>query len=118
MPIILPNNTLTAQLPQPRIMVAARSNQIRTIGAKGAVPDPSLVAVQGGLEREGGRVALRSRGQRVAGLHVVRGGEVDAPDARGVVCGAGGQVPNVGGEQDARYVGVVGEEFAHGDDGG
>jgi hypothetical protein len=118
MPIILPNNTLTAQLPQPRIVITTRRNQIRAISAERAVPDPALVAVQGGLEREGGGVALCGAGEGVAGLYVVGGGEVDAPDARGVVGGAGGEVADVGGEEDAGYVGVVGEEFADGDYGG
>lgn len=35
-----------------------------------------------------------------------------------MVGGAGGQVADVRGEEDPRDVGVVGEEFAHGDDGG
>lgn len=118
MPIVLPDDALAAQLPQPRVVIAARGDEVRAVGAEGAVPDPSLVAMQGGLEREGGGVALRGGGQGVAGLHVVGGGEVDAPDARGVVRGAGGEVPDVGREENAGDVGVVGEEFAHGDDGG
>ena len=118
MSIILPDNTLTAQLPQPRIVITARSNQVRAVSTKSAVPYPALVAVQGGLEREGGGVAFRGSGEGVAGLYVVGGGEVDAPNARGVVRGAGGEVPDVWREEDAGDVGVVGEEFADGDDGG
>lgn len=118
MSIILPNNTLTAQLPQPRIMITTRRHQIRAIGTKRTIPDPALVAMQGSLEREGGGVALLGAGQSVARLYVVGGGEVDGPDAGGVIGGAGGEVPYVGGEEDARDVGVVGEEFADGDYGG
>lgn len=43
---------------------------------------------------------------------------VDGPDAGCVVGGAGGEVPDVGGEEDACDVGVVGYEFAYGHDGG
>jgi hypothetical protein len=45
-------------------------------------------------------------------------GGVDGPDARGVVGAAGGEVPDVGREEDAGYVGAVGLEFADGDEGG
>jgi len=45
-------------------------------------------------------------------------GGVDGPDAGGVVCGASGEVAGVGREEDAGYVGVVGDEFADGDEGG
>src|SRR5690242_12779392 len=96
--VVLPDDTLTAQLPQPGIVVTARGNEIGAVGAKGAVPDPALVAVQGGLEGEGSRVALGGRGQGVAGLDVVGRGEVDGPDARGVVGGAGGEVAHVWGQ--------------------
>lgn len=116
--VVLPDDALAAQLPQARIVVAAGSHQVGAVGAKGAVPDPALVAVQGGLEREGGRVAVGGGGQGVAGLDVVGRGEVDGPDARGVVGGAGGEVAHVWGQQDAGDVGVVGEELADGDDGG
>lgn len=118
MPIILPDDTLTAQLPQPCIVITTCSDEIRAVSTESAVPDPALVAVQGSLEREGGGVAFRGGGQGVAGLYVVGRGEVDAPDARGVVRGAGGEVPDVWREEDAGDVGVVGEELADGDDGG
>ena len=108
MPIVLPNNTLAPQLPQPRVMITTRGNQIRAVGAERAVPHPSLVSMQRRLEREGGGIALCCAGQGVAGLNVVRGREVDGPDARGVIGGAGCQVAHVGGEQDAGDVGVVG----------
>lgn len=68
MPIILPNNALTAQLPQPRVMITTRRNQIRTVGTKRAIPDPALVAMECRLERECSGVALRGGRQLVAWL--------------------------------------------------
>jgi len=53
MSIILPNHSLRAQLPQSRIMVTTRRDQIRAIGTKRAIPDPALVAVECRLQREG-----------------------------------------------------------------
>lgn len=114
MPVVLPDDTLAPELPQTGVMIAARGDQIRAIGAERAVPDPSLVAVQRGLEREGRWVALRGGGEGVAGLDVVRRGEVDGPDAGGVIGGAGREVAHVGREKDARDVGVVGKELADG----
>lgn len=43
---------------------------------------------------------------------------VDGPDAGGVVGAAGREVADVGGEEDAGYVGVMGDEFADWDEGG
>ena len=105
MPIILPDNALTPQLPQPCIMVTTRSDEIGAVSAERTVPDPALVAMQGGFEREGGGVALGGGGQLVARLQVVRRGRVEGPDARGVVGAAGGEVADVRGQQDARDVG-------------
>lgn len=90
MSIILPNNLLIPQLPQPRIMITTRCHQIRAIGTKRTIPDPALMSMQRRLQREGSRIALRHAGQVIAGLDVVRGGWVDGPDARGVVGAAGG----------------------------
>jgi hypothetical protein len=89
MSIILPNNALTPQLPQPRVMITTRRHKIRAIGAKRAVPDPALVTLQRRLEREGGGVALRGGRQVVAWCCVVRQREIDGPYARRVVGGAG-----------------------------
>ena len=52
MAVILTDDLLTVQLPQPRIMVAAGCDQVRTIGTECTVPDPSLVAGKGGFQRE------------------------------------------------------------------
>lgn len=71
-PVVLPDDALTAQFPQPRIVVTARGDQIRTIRAKRAVPDPSLVPMQRRLEWEGRGVAFSGGRQRVAGRDVVR----------------------------------------------
>ena len=52
MPVILPDDGLRVQLPQPRVVVAARRDQVRAVGAEGAVPDPALMALEACLERE------------------------------------------------------------------
>lgn len=98
-------------------MIATCRDQIRTVGAERTVPDPSLMAVQRGFEREGSRVAVRGDGQVIAGHDVVRGGGVDGPNAGGVVGGARSQVADVGGEENACDVGGVGEKLANGEDG-
>lgn len=116
--IILPDNTLAVQLPQPRIVVTTCRDQIRTIGAERAVPDPALVAVQCRLEGECGGVALSGAGELVAGLQVVRDRGVERPDAGGVVGGTGREVTHVWGEEDAGDVCAMGSELADGDDGG
>lgn len=96
-------------------MVAARRDEVGAICTKRAVPDPALVAVQGGLKREGGGVALGSGGQIVAGLQVVGHRGVEGPDAGRVVGRAGREVAHVGGEEYAGDVSAVGGEFADGD---
>jgi len=52
MAVVLTDDLLAMQLPQPRIMVAAGCDQVRTIGTECTVPDPSLVAGKGGFQRE------------------------------------------------------------------
>ena len=52
MPVILANDALRAQLPQARVVVAARGHQVRAVGAERAVPDPALVRAQVRLEWE------------------------------------------------------------------
>ena len=50
--IVLPNDLLAVQLPQAGIVIRAGRDEVRAIGAEGAVPDPALVAGQRRLERE------------------------------------------------------------------
>lgn len=113
MPIILPNNLLTSQLPQPRIVITTRRNQIRRVRTERTIPHPSLMARQRALELKRllgmwtGRLALF----RDLGFEVL-----DFPDLGGAVGAAGGEVLDVGGEQDAGYVGVVGFEVGDGDE--
>lgn len=115
-PVVLPDDALTIELPQPRAMVRARGNQIRRIGAESAVPNPALVAMESGLEGES--IGVTVSGQHVLGRGIVRLRGVDGPDAGRVVGGASGEMAHVGGEQHAGDVGVVGDEFAHGDERG
>jgi hypothetical protein len=115
MSIILPNNRLTMQLPQPRIVIRASCNQVRGIGAESTVPDPSLMAGERAFQLEW----LRSL---VIWLHLAwnrdHGFEIfDFPDLGGVVGGAGGEVLDVGREEDASYVVFVGGEVGYWDEG-
>ena len=104
--IVLPDDLLAMQLPQPRVVVRARRDQVGRVGAEGAVPDPALVARQGGLEGEGPRVAVL----------VAAGGlvDVDLPDLGGVVGRARRQLLDVRREEDARDVLLVGGEVRDG----
>jgi len=52
MSVILPDNLFTAQLPQPRIMVTARRDQVRAVSTERAIPHPTLMAKQCRLERK------------------------------------------------------------------
>lgn len=104
MPIILPNNTLRRQLPQTRVVVRARGDEIRRVGGECAVPDPALVLSECGLER------VRVCGQPV---HLTRLDVADLPYLGGVVCGAGGELLDVRREEDARDVLLVGAELGH-----
>jgi hypothetical protein len=117
MPVVLPNDALAIQLPQPRIMITTRRDQVRRVCAKRAVPDPSLVAAQRRLEREGVGIAICGGGSEV-GRGLVRVRLVDGPDAGGVVGAAGSEVADVRGEEDVGDVGSVSEELADGDEGG
>lgn len=104
--VILPDDLLAVQLPQPRVVVRARGDQVGRVGAEGAVPDPALVARQGGLEGEGpGEAALVAPGGLV---------DVDLPDLCGVVGRARRQLLDVGREQDARDVLLVRVEVGDG----
>lgn len=48
--IVLTYYLLTMQFPQTSVMITTGRDQICAIGAKGTVPDPSLMASQRGLE--------------------------------------------------------------------
>ena len=88
--IVLPDNTLAAELPQPSIVIRAGGNKVRAISTKGTVPDPALVRAQRGFQR-----------QRSAFLHLLqllgaRGGnfaEVGGHEAIVGVAGAGAVAP-------------------------
>lgn len=58
MTVILANNLLTMQFPQPSVMIRASSDEVCRVGAKGAVPDPALMAGQGSLQWERVRIAV------------------------------------------------------------
>lgn len=114
MPIILSNNLLTVQLPQPSIMIRARRNQVGRISTECAIPDPALVARQGTLELE--RLLGLFLVGDLAGLGEERLEILDFPYLGGAVGAAGGQVLDVGGEEDAGDGAVVGFEVGEGDE--
>lgn len=89
--VVLPNDLLALQLPEAGVVVGAGGHKVRAVGAEGAVPDPALVAGQGGLERERLRLGVFRSGLDVAHL----------PYLGGVVGAAGRQLLDVGGEEDA-----------------
>lgn len=108
MPVILPDDLLTVQLPQPRIVVGACGNQVGTICRESAVPDPALVARERGLERVGAlRLGVLVRRE---GFHVYH-----LPDLGRVVGAAGGELLDVRRQEDAGYVLVVRAELGDGD---
>jgi hypothetical protein len=83
--VVLSDDALSTQLPEPRVMVRAACNQIRTVCRESAVPDPSLVAMQRCLQRESSRVAGILFREVVRREHVVRSRSIDGPDTCGVV---------------------------------
>lgn len=87
-------------------MIRARGDEVGRVGAKGTVPHPALVAGQGRLEGERVRVAVVVQ---LGGLL-----DIDLPDLGGVVRGAGGQLLDVGREEDARDVVLVRREVRDG----
>lgn len=106
MSVILPDDLLAVELPEAGVVVGAGGDEVGRVGAEGAVPDPALVAGQGGLEGEGaGEAALVRAGGLV---------DVDLPDLGGVVGRARRQLLDVRGQQDARDVLLVRRELRDG----
>jgi hypothetical protein len=96
-------------------MVRACGDQVRGIGRESAIPNPALVTGEGRLQLErNGRswLGAGSRGLRVDG------GVRNLPDLGGVVGGAGGQVLDVWGEEDASNVLGMGLEVGDRDERG
>lgn len=116
--IVLPDDAPRGDLPQAGIVVGAGGDEVGGVGAERAVPHPALVAVQGDLELERVGLGLGGGGRRVGPRLSRLPVRVDGPDAGGVVGAAGGQVADVGREQDAGDVGGVGGELADGDERG
>lgn len=112
----MPDDGLAVELPETSVVIRARGNQVRRVCAERAVPDPTLVAVQGSLQREGVGVAIRSARKLVLRRDVVWGIRVQRPDAGSVVGRTGGEVADIGREKDAGNVGLVSYELADGDE--
>jgi len=94
-------------------MITTSRDQIRRISTKSAIPDPSLMSGKRALELE------RLVGLGILCLSWLRDAvfEIfDFPDFGGAVGAAGCEVLDVGGEEDAGYVGVVGFEVGYWDE--
>lgn len=104
-PVVLADDLLAVELPQPRVVIRAGCHQVRRVSAEGAVPDPALVARQGCLKR------IRPRLLVWGGLDVL-----DLPDLGRVVSATGCKLLDVRGEEDARDVLLVGAEVRHRDE--
>lgn len=102
--VVLPDDLLALQLPQTGVVVGAGGDEVRAVGAEGAVPYPALVTRQGCLEREGFWLRVLGRGLDVAHL----------PDLGGVVGAAGRELFDVRGEENARDGLLVRVEVRHG----
>jgi len=111
--IVLPDNRLGSQLPEPGVVITTRRDEIRAVGTEGTVPHPPLMAIEFLLHMEG---LVLNHTIRLVLIAIYAGWvrEVDGPDARGVVGGTSGEVAHVGREQHSGDVGVVGAEFGHG----
>jgi len=131
MAVVLSDDALALQLPQSRIVITARSNQIRTIGTEGAIPNPALVASQSRLQRKAlctlaaffsvlnsGSIGIRQAERVVVGVERQVVERRRSPDAGSVVGRASSQLADVGGQQHTRDVGVVSGELADGDEAG
>lgn len=101
--VVLPNDLLAVQLPEARVVIRARRHEVGRVGAKGAVPDPALVSRERRLE-----------GQRLGPLAGLGRAVLDLPNLGRVVGAARGQLLDVGREQDAGNVLLVGGKVRHG----
>lgn len=106
MTVVLPNNLLAMQLPQARVVIRARGDQIRRVGAKGAVPHPALMARERSLERKRLGIAILVGLLGLVGIHL--------PYFGGVIGGARRKLLGIGREQDARNVLFVSIEVGDG----
>lgn len=109
--VVLADDLLAVQLPEAGVVVAAGRDEVRAVGAKGAVPDPALVALEGRFQRERAPRAAHhaatanagaaasaegpeSRNPRLAAVAII--GVESADDGRDGVR-AGGAVVGIGG---------------------
>lgn len=109
MTIVLPNDLLAMQLPQARIMIRAGCNQIRRIRTESTVPNPALMAGQSTFQLEWLRLRgglARNRNHGIEILHF--------PDPSSVVGATGCEVLDIGRQEDAGDVLVVGLEMGDG----
>lgn len=100
MPTVLLDRLARAQLPEPRRMVATRTDQVRRVRAEGHIPDPPLMPRERLVERDG--VGRGRRGGQPRG---------DVPELDRLVRPARREVLGVGREQAPQEVLLVREEL-------
>lgn len=104
--IVLPNDLLAMQFPQPRVVVGARCNQVRRISTESAIPNPALVACKGGLQ-----------GKWFGFLVILLWCQVfDLPDLGRMISAAGGKLLDVWGQEDSCDVFFMGVEMCNGEE--
>lgn len=102
--VVLPDDLLAVQLPEPGVVIGARGDQVGRVCAERAVPDPALVTGEGRLEGVRlGRLVILVNGRDV----------LDFPDLGRVICATGRKLLDVGGEEDARDVLLVGGKLGY-----
>lgn len=115
MTIILANNLLTMQFPQTRIMIRTSRDQVCRIRTESTIPDPALMTSQSTLQLEWLRVFLRSWCLAWDWQHALE--VLDFPNLGCVVCRAGCEVFDIGGEKDSGYVVLMGVKVGNRDEG-
>ena len=116
MPIVLSNDCLSSQFPQPCVVIAARSDQVGAIGTESTVPHPALMAFQARLQWKSTRCALSWK--VLIAFDIVRCQGVYRPDASIVVSATCGEMANVRGEENTRDIGCMRLEGCYGYQGG
>lgn len=106
MTVVLPDNLLAMQLPQSRVVIRARSDQVSRVGAEGTVPHPALVARERSLEGKWLGIAVLVGLLGLFGIHL--------PDFGSVVGRAGCEFLGIGREEDACDVFFVSVEVGDG----
>jgi hypothetical protein len=108
MAIVLANNSLAMELPQPCKVIRTSGNQVGRVSTESTIPYPPLMLGQSALELE--RTGFKSSfaGGRNHGVKIL-----DLPDLGGVVGGAGREMLDIRREQYTKKVIVMGLKMGH-----